>query len=167
MKVKKEKKEMDEVIKRALKEFKEEEREEKRKKILHNTKLLLKNFNSLKVHSDKAIYSLNDIQIEELEEYSDDDKAYIMSIRRSRLRTLIMVSHIEMAMEELKAKKLKDGTYEQYRVLKMYYIEGKTYDEIRSELNCGQNTPLRWINSALDDLSILLFGLDGLKLEIV
>ncbi len=37
---------MDKAIKKALKEFKEEEREEKKKKVLHNTKLLLRNFNN-------------------------------------------------------------------------------------------------------------------------
>ncbi|UUR85974.1 hypothetical protein [Clostridium perfringens] len=44
----------------------------------------------------------------------------------------------------------------------MNYVE-----PIREELNCGQNTPLRWINSSIKELSVLLFGLDGVKIEMV
>ena len=103
---------MDKAIKKALKEFKEEEREEKKKKVLHNTKLLLRNFNNLKTHSDKAKYDISEMDIEA---ENGDDRAYILSIRRSKLRTLIMVSHIEMAMSELKENKIRSGSLEQYR----------------------------------------------------
>ncbi|WP_283700730.1 hypothetical protein [Clostridium perfringens] len=155
---------IDKVIKKAIKEFKEEEKEEKKKRVLHNTELLLKNFNSLKIHSDKSRYDLSGFDIEEDDE---DDRAYILSIRRSKLRTLIMVSHIEMAMNELKENKIREGSYEQYIALEMYYIEKKSYGDIRDELNCGQNTPTRWINSCIKELSILLFGLDGVKFDLV
>ena len=138
-------------------------KEEQKKKVLHNTKLLMKNYNSLKLHADKAIYSVNDV--EDLQEYDDQDKAYILSIRRSRTRTIIMVAHIEMALEELKNKKVKKGCYEQYKALELYYIDKVSYEEIQEELNCSKNTPSRWINSAIKDLSILLFGVDSIKLE--
>lgn len=155
---------IDKAIKKALKEFKVEERVEKKKKILHNTKLLLKNFNYLKTHSAKAKYDISGLDIEA---ETGDDRAYILSIRRSKLRTLIMVSHIEMAMNELKKNKIRAGSLEQYRALEMFYIEKKTYKEIREKLNCGQNTPARWINECVDELSVLLFGFDGLKMDLV
>ena len=155
---------MDKAIKKALKEFKDEEREEKKKKVLHNTKLLLRNFNNLKTHSDKAKYDISEMDIEA---ESEDDKVYILSIRRSKLRTLVMVSHIEMAMKELKENKIRAGAIEQYRALEMFYIEKKSYGEIREKLNCGQNTPSRWINECVDELSVLLFGFDGLKMDLV
>lgn len=155
---------MDKAIKKALKEFKDEEREEKKKKVLHNTKLLLRNFNNLKTHSDKAKYDISEMDIEA---ESEDDRVYILSIRRSKLRTLVMVSHIEMAMKELKENKIRAGAIEQYRALEMFYIEKKSYGEIREKLNCGQNTPSRWINECVDELSVLLFGFDGLKMDLV
>ena len=49
----------------------------------------------------------------------------------------------------------------------MFYIEKKSYGEIRDKLNCGQNTPSRWINECVDELSVLLFGFDGLKMDLV
>ena len=78
-----------------------------------------------------------------------------------------MVSHIEMAMSELKENKIRSGSFEQYRALEMFYIEKKSYGEIRDKLNCGQNTPSRWINECVDELSVLLFGFDGLKMDLV
>lgn len=163
-----------EIIKKAvniaLKEFKKSEKEEQKQRVLHNTKLLMKHYPSLKAHADNAIYSVDKLQEQREEEYlehreDEDDKAYILSIRRSRVRTLIMVSHIDQAMKELKEKKKRDNTFEQYRALEMYYIEKMSYEEIQEELNCSKNTPSRWINSAIQDLSILLFGLDGLKIN--
>ena len=70
---------MRKLIKEAIKEYGKEQKEEKKKKVLHNTKLLMKNYNSLKLHADKAIYSVNDV--DDLREYDDQDKAYILSTR--------------------------------------------------------------------------------------
>ncbi len=152
------------VVKMTINEYEKNRREEEKKRVLHNTKLLLKHYNSLKAHAMKSVYKIEDIE-KDIEEIDGDDKAYILSIRRSKLRTLIMVSHIDAALKELKDKKLREGTYEQYRALTMFYIDCKTYEEIQGELNCGKNSPLRWINSAVRDLSILLFGVDGLKIS--
>lgn len=146
----------------ALREYKKGEREEQKQRILHDTKLLMKYYNSLKLHAENAIYNSDMLEVDEDDER---DRIYILSIRRTKLRTLAIVAHIEMAMEELKKKKLEDGAYEQYRAFVMYYIDKKCYDEIQKELNCSKNTPARWINTSIKDLSILLFGIDGLKLS--
>ncbi|MGL4573016.1 MAG: DUF1492 domain-containing protein [Clostridium sp.] len=153
-------------VKEAIREYKKEDKEEQKQKVLHNTKLLMKHYNSLKLHADNAVYSVDDIEEARIEEHEDiKDRTYILSIRRSRVRTAIMVSHIDAAMEELKNKKKEEGTLEQYIAFKMYYIDKKSYDEIQKELNCSKNTPFRWINGSIKDLSILLFGLDGLRIN--
>lgn len=150
-------------VKAAIKEYDREQKEGNKNRVLHNTKLLMKHYNSLKLHADNAVYRVEDLK--EMDEYADEDRVYIASIMRSRLRTMIMVSHIEMALEELRDKKIKEGRYEQYRALELYYIEKHSCEEIEEDLNCGKNTPARWINSSMRDLSILLFGIDGLKLD--
>ncbi|MEG0133514.1 MAG: hypothetical protein RR891_06125 [Clostridium sp.] len=158
---------VDEAIKKAtreaIREYGKEQKEEQRVRVLHNTKLLLKHYNSLKKHSERAVFNVNDV--EDVEEYPGDDRAYVLSIRRSKLRTIIMVSHIEMALEELKEKKIREDNYDQYKALKLYYIDKMGYEEIQEKLSCGKNSPPRWINIAMKDLSILLFGLDGLILD--
>lgn len=149
-------------VKIAIKEYSKEQKEEQKQKVLHNTKLLMKHYNSLKLHADNAVYKADDLMDIE---YSDEDRVYISSIMRSRLRTMVMVAHIEMALKELKEKKKKEGNFEQYRALELYYIDGHSYEELQGDLNCGKNTPPRWVSIAIKDLSILLFGIDGLKLD--
>ena len=48
-----------------------------------------------------------------------------------------------------------------------FYIEGVPYEQIVKHFNCGVNTPRRWMNEMIKELSILLFGIDGLKLDMV
>lgn len=153
-------------IKAAIREFSKEQKEENKSRIFHNTKLLMKHYNSLKLHADNAVYKAGDLEdLEDMEDYTDQDRIYISSIMRSKLRTSIMLSHVDLALEELKAKKTKENKYEQYKALELHYIDKHSYEQIESDLSCGKNTPNRWITSALQDLSILLFGVDGLKLD--
>lgn len=151
-------------VKKAIKDFNDSLKMEQKQKVLHNTKLLMKHYNSLKAHAEKAVYNIDAIN-EIYEKDDEDDRAYIASIKRSKLRTLIMVSHIDQALKELKEKKTKENMIEHYKALKMYYIDKKTYEEIQKELICSKNTPARWINAAIRDLSVLLFGVDGLKIN--
>ena len=64
----------------------------KRKKVLHNTKLLMKNYNSLKLHVDKAIYSLNKIA------YDDDQQVVELAVLK---RWTEGEERIEFLLEEI------------------------------------------------------------------
>ncbi|WP_443660665.1 hypothetical protein [Clostridium algidicarnis] len=152
------------VTKEAIKEYDKEQRYKQKKNVYHNTRLLLKHYKDLKEHSEKAKFY---IESEDIEEENEEDRAYILSIRRSKLRTIIMVSHIDMAMDTLKDKEYKLVSSEKYEALRMFYIEGVPYEQIVKHFNCGVNTPRRWINEMIKELSILLFGIDGLKLDMV
>lgn len=149
--------------KTAIKEFNKEKLEKERNKVFHNTKLLLKHYNSLKDHVINAIDDSGKLK----EDYLIDiegigkDELYIMSIKRSKSKTLIMVAHIDMALEILKKKQLKNGTIEKYIALEMFYIRDIPYESIVKHFNCGTNTPRRWMNEMIKELSILLFGIEG------
>lgn len=163
---------IDETIKKAakeaIKEFDKEKREEKRKKVFHNTRLLLKHYNDLVSHVSNAIDDVNKLEqdLEALGEL-DRDELYILSIKKSKSKTLIMIAHIDMAMEILKKKQYKLCSPEKYKALELFYLEEKTYEEIAEELSCSPITSRRWINEMVNELSIHLFGLDGLKLDMV
>lgn len=47
----------------------------------------------------------------------DKDEIYILSIKRSKIKTLIMIAHIDMAMEALKQKQIKLRASEKYETL--------------------------------------------------
>lgn len=158
-------------VKEAIREFDKEKKAEGKKKIIHNTKLLLKNYNDLKNYYKNAIDDVKKLgkQIEELEDlvHLDRDELYILSIKKSKSKTLIMIAHIDMALEQLKKKQRKLGTSEKYKALEMLYIDEIPYEKIIEHFNCGVNTPRRWISDMVNELSILLFGVDGVKLGLV
>ncbi|WP_373845032.1 helix-turn-helix domain-containing protein [Clostridium sp.] len=163
---------IDETIKKAakeaIKEFDKEKREEKRKKVFHNTRLLLKHYNDLVSHVSNAIDDVNKLE-QDLESIGelDRDELYILSIKKSKSKTLIMIAHIDMAMEILKKKQYKLCSAEKYKALELFYLDEKTYEEVGEILSCSPITARRWINEMVNELSIHLFGLDGLKLDMV
>lgn len=163
---------IDEVIKsaakEAVKEYDKELKEKQKKTVFHNTRLLLKHYNDLKSHLNKAIDDISKLDGDLLElGHLDMDELYILSIKRSKVKTLIMIAHIDMAMEALKQKEIKLCSMEKYEALRMFYIDEVSYDEIVKHFNCGVNTPRRWMNEMINELSILLFGVDGMKLDMV
>ncbi|RXI46529.1 hypothetical protein DP145_06810 [Clostridium tetani] len=163
---------IDEVInkatKNAIKEYDKEKRMEQRKKIFHNTKLLLKHYNDLKSHVQNAIADIKQLE-GDLDELGDleRDELYILSIKKSKSKTLIMIAHIDMAMDLLKKRQYKLCSIEKYHALEKYYFKEMTFEEVAESLNCGVVTARRWINEMINELSILLFGIDGMKLDMI
>jgi hypothetical protein len=168
---------IDETIKKAAKEaireFDKEKKDEYRRKVFHNTKLLLSHYNDLKAHINNAIDDINKLKEHELEksEFIDmgksTDELYILSIKRSKMKTLIMVAHIDTAMASLKSKQYKLCSGEKYKALELHYIEESTFEQIAEYLNCSVITARRWINEMINELSINLFGIDGMKLDMI
>lgn len=155
---------LDETIKRAIKAYDKEKEAEKRKGVLHNTRLLLRHYNDLTAHyemavddSEKIKYSF-DIDVREL------DEVYIKSIMKSKIKTMIIIAHIDMALEQLRKKYVQSGTVEKYQAMEMVYLNNKSYEDVGEKLNCSTITARRWVNQAISDLSVFLFGIDGVKM---
>lgn len=159
--------------KEAIREYDREKRQEQKRKVFHNTKLLLSHYNDLKSHVVNAIDDINRLHKHELHEsdYIDMerslDELYISSIKKSKTKTLIMIAHIDMALKALEVKQHKLCSLEKYQALKMYYLDEMSYEDIVNHFNCGVNTPRRWMNDMINELSILLFGIEGMKLDMV
>ena len=158
---------MVQVVKIAIEEYEKRQNKKIEKKSFHNTELLMKNYNDFMKHVNFSISDINDVQrIVKLDlKENECDELFILSIKQSKAKTLIMTSHIEKSLELLEKEQKKEGTLEKYRALEMYYVDGKSYEKISEELNCGINTPKRWITQMIKRLGIYLFGIDGIKLE--
>ncbi len=151
----------------TIKEIKVKEKEAKKKYKLHNTWLLLKNYNDLVSNVNNSIDEISQLEDDRIDFGSfDEDELFIMSIKKSKAKTLIMIAHIDKAMEILKENQIKRGTVEKYEVLEKFYLKEFKYDELVEQYSCGVNTPRRWMNEMIDELSVLLFGIDGLKLNV-
>lgn len=170
------KEELTEIVKQVISEYDKQQREKDKKRKdrrLRNTHLLLKNYNNLLIHIDYAIDSEIKIQ-EDTEEMYDPDSVeyddeqyeliYINAIKRTKTRTRIIVKHIETAIEFYKQKSNIDNiSKRRYEVLNKYYFENKKISEIAIELDCSEKTIVRDKNKAVEELSSLFFGIDGIK----
>ena len=63
----------------------------------------------------------------------------------SRQRTEAAVQHITAALEEIQRRRQQAEREEEYTALRMYYMQGYTYEQIEKELNTGSIT-LCWDN---------------------
>lgn len=151
----------------AIEEFDKKQKRKTEKKAFHNTKILMENYNDFIAHVNYSVSDINDVQgIVDLDlEKSHCDELFILSIKQSKTKTLIMISHIEKALELLEKEQRKEGSIEKYMALEMYYINKKSFEKIADELECGKNTPGRWVKEMLNKLGIYLFGIDGIKIE--
>lgn len=152
-------------VKVAIREYDREKKAEIRKNVFHNTKLLMKHYNDLKSHIENAISDVTELE-ENMLNLNDiyEDELYILSIKRSKAKSLIMIAHIDESLNLLYKNEIKNGTIEKYLALKKYFIEEKTFECIAEELNCGVITVRRWVNEMLNQLGIYLFGIESMKI---
>jgi len=161
----------DEVIKKAvteaIKQFDIKRSEEAKIKVLHDTKLLLTNYNSLLKHFEEAVDNLDYIKLDEednssCESIESNDKLFILSIRMSKFRTMIMVSHIKAALKALNMDCIEKNQLNKYKVIEMFYLQNVPFDKIAAQLSCAEITIRRWKNEMIQALGVYLFGVDAL-----
>lgn len=159
---------LNKAIKAAIKEYDKEQKMKQKKEVFHNTRLLLLNYNDLIYHVNKAVDNIHDTDIDILEDGTmDSDDLYIFSIKRSKLKTLIMIAHIDRALDELKKEHQRLLSQEKYDTLEAWFKEGLTYEEIAEKMNISTPTVRRWVNQMITSLGVKLFGIDGLKLSMI
>ena len=140
----------------------------------HNTKLLLRNYHEFKQHCIECSNSMEEIddtlEAWELtlvkEEHNED---YIKSAKRTKARTQIIVdlidkfleAHKHEAMNRHDANKLKRANI----IDKMYISSNLTMEKLAEEMGCDIATISRQHKTAINELSVLFFGIEGLKLE--
>lgn len=151
-------------------------------KRLRNTRLLLKNYRSFVEHCDNAKYLVENPIKKEIEKdnlkvqlfddfYNLQDDAYIVaSILKSKEKTRIILDHINLCLDFFQAKAIKTNNQEmirRYNVISDLYINETpmTYGEIAEIEHISQKTVNRDRKKAIEELSVLIFGIDGLDLS--
>lgn len=143
---------------------------------LRNTKLLLRNYNSFKTHCKNAVYTSSQLDesnaIDILDECDciEEQELYVNSIKKTHDRTYIIMRHLNRVFSFYKynAEKNKDeNAMRGYKAIVLFYLSGKkmTFDEVSKELSVSERTVYRDIKQSVEDLSVLIFGVDGIKIE--
>ena len=93
----------------------------------------------------------------------DDDSAHLLQnvrLKANRLKTEIAVEHINDALKIIENSRAEDNRQLEYEAFRLYFIEGRTYQYIAEALNVGEATPRRWVTAVVQELSVMLWGID-------
>lgn len=117
----------------------------------HDVNLLMKNYRKLKAH-----YS--HVSPETLE---------VSAICSMRRKTGLMMSHVDKmlaAYEAMCKESLNPDEGRRWEALYLHYIDSKrmSVDDIASQLNIDKRTFYRDINKAMEDMAVLLFGIEAI-----
>ena len=144
-----------------------------RKRRLHNTRLLLRNYVVMKENCEEAVYRRTaaksdfDFFQELMSDRDKSDDMIIASIRESSERTALILSHIDKMIAVYKDYCSRCGERErrQYRVMKSSYLlkSKKTVRELAEEFGVTDRTIQKDREIAEERLSVLFFGIDGLR----
>ncbi|MEG0259431.1 MAG: hypothetical protein RR595_11365 [Lysinibacillus sp.] len=131
-------------------------------KRLHNTKLLLKHYLTFQ----KYVEEVSDQSEDEtpIEKLILNERDIVTSVRKTTERTIEMVGHIDNAMKTLWYICEQDGS-KHYDILDKRFVKGLKIAVIADEYCVNNRTIYKLIDSAAERLSILLFGVYGLKIE--
>lgn len=147
---------------KAIKEYKKEEEKTKKKDKYHDTYAVMKIYRDVAIHIEKSISDGEQLKLEGMTEAQRH--TYIQSIRSSKIKSMLMTSHIDVMVEEIKRRRQQEGRENEYSAFEQYFFVGKTYEEIAEDLQCGVCTPRRWVSAILRELAPLLWGYESLKL---
>lgn len=155
-------------------------------KRLYNTKLLLQNYRLFKDHIDNAVFELTRIDEEQetaaeildaMWQTSGPGKGEIAveSIKKSITRTKIIMEHINEMLKIFELYSITSGKELNVRrwhvINKLYILDTKKtstdiIDELAEEYYTDRRTIYRDIDDAVEKITALLFGIDGIsKLE--
>lgn len=151
--------------KEALREHEKQVRKEKRVKVFQNTKKLMENYNRICQSVEEGVAELGDMDnSDELEEFTEED-IFIKSILKSKLRSIVMIGHIDKCLKLLEDEECRKNTHEKFLAFKYFYLDGMTYESIAEIYGYGERTARRWITELTSILSVYLFGADALMLD--
>ena len=149
-------------VKTAIKEYDKGKADQKKRRALHNTKILLKNYEKIKSSINEAISEASQLE-EQTFAYSDNEDVYINSIRKSKLKSLIVVAHIDRALEVTSEEYRAKGVQEKYDTFLSCFMYGMNYEDASIVYNASRPTISRWIVDVTKSISIQLFGVDGVE----
>lgn len=166
-------------IKKGIEQAKNEER--LREKITYdtrikNTRLLLKNYRSFVKACKQATFTEKELETATVEEVLDklfcqsyDEVTVVQSILTSKKRTEIILTHIERIINFyiFEAEQSKnDEKIRKAHILNDLYVEGKYKPKINAmseKYHISERQIRRDANSAIEEIAVLMFGIDGIR----
>ena len=151
--------------KTAVKEHERQEQRAKRVKIFQNTKKLMENYNRICQSVEEGISDISELETDVDAGEFTEEEIFINSILKSKLRSIVMIAHIDKCLKLLEEEELRKNTHEKYLAFTYFYLDGMAHESIGEVLGCTGRTSRRWITELTSLLSIYLFGADAIMLD--
>ena len=90
-------------VKKVVQTALEAERQIRRQQVLHNTRMLMEEYIEMKRHIESAVSEEEELKEEQYDVFRGEG-AHLGSVRRSKMKTAMMIANIDRAMEELRAE---------------------------------------------------------------
>ena len=149
----------------AVKIFEKSQKKNAKARVFQNAKKLMENYNRICQSVQEGVSELSDVDNgEDLEELSAED-IYINSIIKSKLRSIVMIAHIDKCLGLLEEEMIRKEWPERYDAFKHFYLDEMTYEQMAEEYGYAERTARRWIADCTAILSVYLFGSDAIVLE--
>ena len=149
----------------AIKEHERQRRKDRRVRVFQNTKKLMENYNRICQSVEEGIADISEVDTEVgPEEFSSED-IYINSILKSKLRSIVMLAHIDKCLRLLEDEEIQKHTHEKYLAFTYFYLDGMSHESVAQVLNCTERTSRRWVTELTSVLGVYLFGSDAILLD--
>lgn len=154
--------ELKKIIKKTVDAALDQERRNQRGKVLYNTRALMEQYRDMREYISAAVSEVEEMEDDEFEIFKVEN-THLESIRRTKLKTALMIVNIDRAMESLRKEYEAKGMLYKFEAFRLHYIEGIPFENVSEILNCGRNTPSRWSKELTRRMSVKLFGVEGIE----
>ena len=117
----------------TVKEFEKSQKKNRKVRVFQNAKKLMENYNRICQSVQEGVPELSDVDDgEELEALPAED-IYINSIIKSKLRSIVMIAHIDKCLGLLEEEMIRKDWPERYDAFKHFYLDDMTYEQMAEE----------------------------------
>lgn len=129
---------------------------------LYNTKKLMESYNLLKKRCNETF---SDIEESQHEDFWNHGRLSISSLMVNRAKTVKMMNFVDTALDNYKIicdNSKQSSKSRRHSILVKLYIDEQPIDFVAGYFDKDRTTIIRNRDEALNDLSVLLFGIDVL-----
>lgn len=152
---------------------KEREQEELTDKLRNSAKDIIINYRRLKGLKNTSVCGADSVTDPTLKEILEglagrirEDEFTLNSTTRNKIKTGMLMNHVDVKLDEYREECRRSRIVDvqrRYRVIEMLYLreDRMSVEEVAEVEECDKSTIYRTLEKAYDDLTVLIFGIDG------
>ena len=148
-------------IRLGIRKDRENERKQFKKRAYHNTRLLMRNYHKIKAHSKVVEEHVEEVQ----GTFWEHKWLNLDLLMQNKAKSVKLMKHVDVclkAYEEMCKSSNKHEDKRKWQVINGKYLSEKllTEETLAEKLHVNRSTITRDCKEGLEDLSLILFGID-------